>query len=170
MIFGVYIFETLPLKKSKEKRRNTKNKENTCFHWFMVFLGFLCFEPCVSRTFPRKLPGHVREISGNKSGKCPGNFREMSGKFPGIFREFSGTFPGHFREISGTFPGQIRELSREVSGKFYNVCTFWASCGRILVKIGGNSLRNFLLGPSKNHQQPPENLNKLQTTSQNINK
>ena len=41
----------------------------------------------------RKVPGHVREMSGKcpeMFGKCPGNVRESSWKLPGYFREFSG--------------------------------------------------------------------------------
>ena len=35
------------------------------------------------------------------SGKCPGNFREISGKCPGNVREMSGKCPGNFRKKSG---------------------------------------------------------------------
>ena len=57
----------------------------------------------------RAFPEHVQEISGNKSGTCPGTFREMSGKK-------SGNFPVNFQNKSRKCPGSFREIPRKCPG------------------------------------------------------
>jgi len=66
------------------------------------------------------------ENSGNFSGKCSGQFRDMSENCPGKVHaghvgEMTGRCPGVFREITRKYTGCFRDMSREHSGNVQNV-------------------------------------------------